>query len=221
VKKLLAGCLVVLVLGVIVAVVGGYFLYRAASPMLQNAKNYLEGMAEITELDEQVTNKSAYTAPASGELTEAQVDRFVQVQDGIRAALGQRFDEIEAKYEHLKGTGGSPAQPSIGDLIGALSDLGNLFVQAKRYQVDALNKQGFSPAEYSWVRDRVFQAAGMEVTSKIDLKQLEDAVRDGTGLEDFKAPRVPTLEVPEKNRALVKPHLDKADQWLPLVFFGL
>ena len=46
VKKLLAGCLVVLVLGVIVAVVGGYFLYRAASPMLQNARNYLEGMAE-------------------------------------------------------------------------------------------------------------------------------------------------------------------------------
>jgi hypothetical protein len=67
----------------------------------------------------------------------------------------------------------------------------------------------------------VFQAAGMEVTPKIDLTQLEDAVREGTGLEDFKAPRVPTLEVPEKNRTLVKPHLGKADQWLPLVFFGL
>jgi hypothetical protein len=61
----------------------------------------------------------------------------------------------------------------------------------------------------------------MEVTSKIDLKQLEDAVRDGTGLEDLKAPSVSTFEVPEKNRELVKPYLAKAEQWLPLMFFGL
>jgi hypothetical protein len=106
-------------------------------------------------------------------------------------------------------------------LLSAVSDLGNVFVQAKRYQVDALNREGFSQAEYSWVRDRVFQAAGIEVTSKIDFRKLEDVVREGTGLDDFKTPRVPTLQVPERNRALVKPHLDKADQWLPLMFFGL
>jgi hypothetical protein len=221
VKKLVVGCLVVLVLGMVVAIAGSYFLYRAASPMLQNARNYLQGMAELSELDEQITNKSPHAAPASGELTEAQVDRFVRVQDSVHAALGQRFDEIEAKYQHLKGSADNPTLPSISDALGALSDLGNLFVQARRYQIDALNKEGFSQAEYSWVRDRVFQAAGMEVTSKIDLKQLEDAVRDGTGLEDLKAPSVSTFEVPEKNRELVKPYLAKAEQWLPLMFFGL
>ena len=220
-KKLLVGCLIILVLGVIVAVAGSYFLYRAASPMLQNAKNYLQGMAELGELDEQITNKSPYAAPANGELTPAQVDRFVRLQDSVRAALGLRFDEIEAKYKHLKGTADNRTPPSISDMLSALSDLGNLFVQARRYQIDALNKEGFSQAEYSWVRDRVFQAAGMEVTSKIDLKELEKAVRDNTGVEDIKAPELPKLEVPERNRELVKPHLSKANQWLPLVFFGL
>jgi hypothetical protein len=221
VKKLVVGCLVVLVLAVILGGVASYFLYRAASPMFQNARNYLEGMADISELDNQIANKSAFTAPANGELTEDQVTRFVRVQDGIRAALGRRFEEIEAKYKHLKGTGETPAQPSLSDLISAVSDLGNLFVQAKRNQVEALNREGFAPAEYSWVRDRVFQAAGIEATSKIDFRKLEDMVRDGTGITDLEVPRVPMLQVPDRNRALVKPHLDKVDQWLPLMFFGL
>jgi hypothetical protein len=88
VKKLVVGCLVVFVLGAIAAVAASYFLYRAASPMIQNARNYLEGMADLTELDEQITNKAAFAAPASGELSETQVGRFVRVQDSIRAALG-------------------------------------------------------------------------------------------------------------------------------------
>ena len=35
-------------------------------------------------------------------------------------------------------------------------------MQARRYQVDALNQEQFSQAEYCWVRDRIFQAAGMK-----------------------------------------------------------
>lgn len=220
-KKLLVGCLIVLALGVIVAIAGGYFLYRAASPVLQNAKSYLQGMSELSELDDQITNQSAHIPPANRELSQAQVERFVRVQDSVRAALGQRFTEIEAKYQHLKANADDRKPPSISDALSALTDLGNLFVQARRYQIDALNKEGFSQAEYSWVRDQVFQAAGMEVTSAIDLKQLETAVRDNTGLQDLKAPELPTLDVPEKNRELVKPYLNKADQWIPLVFFGL
>ena len=47
------------------------------------------------------------------------------------------------------------------------------------------------------------------------------AVREGTGMEDFSAPRVPTRDVPEKNRELVKPYLKQMDEWIPLAFFGL
>ena len=42
-----------------------------------------------------------------------------------------------------------------------------------------------------------------------------------TGIDDIKAPTIPTMSVPEKNRALIKPYLDRMDQWIPLAFFGL
>ena len=105
--------------------------------------------------------------------------------------------------------------------MSALRDLANVFVEARRYQVDALNKEGFSQQEYSWVRQQVFEAAGMEVANMVDLTQLERAVRDGTGVDDFSAPKMPQPDVPAKNRELVKPYMKQFDEWLPLAFFGL
>ena len=105
--------------------------------------------------------------------------------------------------------------------MNSLREIGGIFVDARRYQVEALNKEQFSQAEYSWVRDRVFQAAGVEAVSRVDLKSLAEAAKQNTGLTDLQAPELPKVEVPEKNRALVKPHLSRMDEWIPLAFFGL
>jgi hypothetical protein len=61
----------------------------------------------------------------------------------------------------------------------------------------------------------------MEVTAMVDLQKIEETVREGTGIENIGAPKVPSPNVPEKNRAVVKPYLAKMDEWLPLAFFGL
>lgn len=220
-KKLLIGCLVILVLGGVLLAVGGYFLYRAASPVIQNARNYLQGMAELGELEKQISNKAAHMAPANGELTEAQMQRFVRVQDSVRAALGQRMTEIEEKYKGLKANAEGNRQLSVREMLNALSDIASVFVQARRYQVSALNQEGFSQAEYSWVRNQVFQAAGVEVANTVDLEKLEEAVRQGTGVDSIRAPEMPKIDVPEQNRALVKPYLDRMGDWIPLAFFGL
>ena len=220
-KKLLIGCLILLVLGGMVAAVGSYFLYRAASGVVENARNYFEGLSELRELDDRVVNRSPHVPPANGELTEDQVQRFVRVQDSVRAALGDRVEEIEQKYKHLKVNSESNRQPSVTEMMSALRDLASLFVEARRFQVNALNQERFSQNEYSWVRDQIFQAAGVHVASKIDLRKLAESVRENTGIEDIRAPELPESKVPEKNRELVKPHLDKMDQWIPLVFFGL
>jgi hypothetical protein len=108
-------------------------------------------------------------------------------------------------------------------VLSALSDLIGLFADARGFQVDALNAERFSQSEYTWVRTRVYAAAGMQVTSAFDFRKLEElakAAQDQTGVT---VPDVdlPSIEVPAKNRELVKPHLDKMDQWLPLAFFGL
>jgi hypothetical protein len=220
-KKFAAGCLLIVVLAVALLAGGAYYAYRAARPMLDDARAYLSRMTELGEIAKQIENTAPHTPPANGELTEEQVQRFVRVQDSVRAALGQRFGEIEAKYRHLKDSADGSVPPSITEMLGAVGDIANIFVEARRYQVTALNQERFSQAEYSWVRDRVFQAAGVEITRSVDFKKLEEAVRNGTGIEDIRAPDIPMPRVPEKNRVLVKPHLTKMDDWLPLAFFGL
>jgi hypothetical protein len=220
-KKLLVGCLVILVLAAVVLGVGSYFLYRAATPLIEDARSYMEGLSKLSEIERDIDNTADYDPPASGELTESQVQRFVRVQQHVRTQLGARFNEIEQKYEHLKNSSDSGTPAAFTDVIGALRDITNVYVDARRYQVDALNKEGFSQDEYSWVRDRMFQAAGMEVGSRVDLSKIEDAIRSGTGIEGIRADRLPKPDVPQRNRELVKPYVERMDEWLPLVFFGL
>jgi hypothetical protein len=220
-KKLLAGCLVIVALGVVAVAVGSYWLYRAATPYIEDARSYFRGMSELGELDRKIANTSTFHPPASGELTESQVQRFARVQEHVRNALGQRMRAFEEKYQHLKSDRDGQPQPSLGELMSGLRDLAGVFVDARRYQVDALNNERFSQEEYSWVRARVFEAAGIEAASAIDLSKLQQAVRDGTGVEDFRAPELPEVKVPQKNRALVQPYVSQMDEWLPLVFFGL
>ena len=218
-KKLVVGCLVIVALGAIAVVAGSYYLYRAATPYIENARSYLQGLSELDAIQKNIKNTTPYRAPETGELTEPQLQRFARVQDHVRASLGQRMKEFEEKYQHLKS--GNNAQPSITELITGLRDLAGVFLDARRYQVDALNQEGFSQQEYSWVRARVFEAAGIEAAHMIDLSELERAVRDGAGVTDFKAPEMPKMDVPEKNRELVKPYLKQMDEWIPLAFFGL
>jgi hypothetical protein len=219
-KKLLFGCLFIIVLGAIVAGVGSYLLYRAASPLIDDARSYLDGMSQLDEIERQITNKGDYSGPASGELTETQVRRFARVQQHVRGSLGKRMDEIEAKYEYLRSSGDTKSPP-ITELLSSLRDIAGVYLDARRYQVEALNKEGFSQDEYSWVRDRVFAAAGMEIGSRIDLESLQDAVRNGTGLESIGTDQLPKVNVPPRNRELVKPYVAQMDEWLPLMFFGL
>jgi hypothetical protein len=218
VKKILAGCLVILVLGGVMLAVGAYFVYRAASPMVESARTMFDGLSQVAELEKDIRNRSSYTAPGSGELQKEQVDRFARVQDSMRKSMGQRFDEIEAKYEYLKN---SSAQPSFTELMGSLREMAGLIVDARRAQVNALNQENFSSDEYSWVKTRVYQAAGIELTNSIDFEKIAEAAREGTGLDGIRVPDQPIASVPEKNRELVKPHMDRMDEWMPLAFFGL
>jgi hypothetical protein len=221
VKKLLIGCLVILVLGGVLFTVGAYYLYRAASPVIENARDVLGGFSQLGELEKDVQNRTPFAAPENGELVEEQVDRFVRVQEHVRTAMGQRFDEIEAKYEYLKANADSSKQPSFADLMGSLRDMAGIIVDARRFQVAALNQENFSSGEYAWVKSRVYQAAGVELSGAIDFQKMAEAARQGTGIDSIRVPDMPKTSVPAKNRELVKPHVKRMDEWLPLAFFGL
>ncbi len=214
-KKFLFGCLGLLVVLGIAGAIGGYhFVYKPA-------RGYLAGFAQLREiprLEENLVNKAAFAAPADGLLAPEGVGRFLAAQDAMHARLGQRMEALRAKYRTFEGLG-SGAQPSIPEMVAAVKDLSALILEAKQAQVEALNGQGFSVAEYEWTRARVYEAAGVPI--------------DGTFerlMRDVAAGRVPDLEgsgeafenlAPPANRSLVAPHGAKLLERAPLAFFGL
>jgi len=223
VKKLLAGCLVAAVLGVIALAVAGFFAWRMAQPYVENAGEYMAGfrrLGELSDLDRQVDNTAAYTPAATGELSDAQVQQFVRVQEHVRGALGARFSEIQAKYRQLDGGSDSGARTlSFAEAASALTELSSLVVDARRAQVEALNAEGFSQGEYDWVRTRVYQAAGLEV-SGFSLDDIQRLARQGAA-QGVELPEVALPEIPVRNRELVRPHIPRLKEWVPLAFFGL
>jgi hypothetical protein len=219
VKTFLAWMLAIAFAGLVVLAGGGYFAYRAARPAIESAREYVSGFGrDLDDLDKKVANQQPFTPPGAGELTKDQVERFVRVQNGMRSALGQRFGDIESKYRHLKMNADGPQVPSVSDFLGAMSDLSGILTDARRAQVDALNQEKFSSAEYDWVRKQFYQAAGVNTVHRPlnDLQKMINSVSDGTLVTEKSLPTAPAA-----NRDLVKPHQRHIDDWLPLLFFGL
>ncbi len=213
-KKFAIGCAVALVLVLVVGGVLGYvFIWRPARVYIAS----FQQLAQIPEIERQVVNKAPFTAPSGNELTEGMVTRFVAVQEQMQQSLGPTFAELKTKYDQLDRLQKvEHRQPTFPEAMGALKDLTTIFVAAKRAQVEALNKAGFSLEEYSWIRGRVYSAAGIPM-SEMDLTQLAEAAKKGQ-MEMRTAENEP---VPEQNRQLVQPYVKKLQEWAPLVFFGL
>lgn len=214
-KKLLLGCAVVAVLLVVVGGTAGYFfVYRPAKQYMASFSQ----LQEVPKLNAGIRNKSAFTAPANGELTPDRVDRFMKAQEAVRTKMGARLEELDAKYKTLDRERGEGEPPHVADVMEALKDLGGLIVDAKRAQVAALNEQGFSQAEYEWTRAAMYQAVGIELQ-----EGLEQAIRNATGDRDTMSDAIDRVvpDVPEANRKLVEPFKDKLAENMTLAFFGL
>lgn len=216
-KKVVFGCLGVAVLFAIAAAVAGYyFVYKPTKAFVQQTAR----LAEIPKLEANVENRATFTAPASGELTQAQLDRFLRVQESIMTQLGVRAKELDAKFKALGDRGAGAPKPGISEVFAALKDLANVVVDAKKMQVSALNQQKFSLGEYDWTRTQVFRAAGIPLQL-----ELANAIRDvADGKKDIKVESggpERTDTVPAKNRELVAPHVEKLKTYTGIAFFGL
>jgi hypothetical protein len=221
-KKVLAGCLIVLVVAIIGFSVAGYYAYRWAQPMIQSTGDYLERAREMARLGDRVQNRSSYPAPENGELTASQVERFVAVQGRVRDELGARWKDIETKAAEIQDkTRNNQRELTFAEFTSVFSDLAGIYTEARRAQVDALNVHKFSDAEYSWVRNRVYEAAGMEVASGIDLSRIQELARQTAEQSNVTLPDVPKPNVPDANIQLVRPHLAKLKESFPLALLGL
>jgi hypothetical protein len=218
-KKLAIGCGIVAVVLLIGAAVATYFVVNKVRSTVAE----FASLGEIPEIERRVSNRAAFTPPEGGELTEAQVARYVQVQQQVRSVLGARFDEFRTKYAELsqrmdRNEGTALDAPAV---INAYRDLARTFVDAKKAQVDALNAAGFSLDEYRWVRGQTYTAIGMPVMD-FDIGKVIENVKSGN-----------TDEIggtvggsvgpsgPEANKAVVEPHKKLLEDNAALTFFGL
>lgn len=209
------GCLVLLV-----AVGGGAAFYYFVVRPSQQAFAKVE---ELSRLEDAVEDRSPYTPPADRRLTAEQVERFIAVHQAIRTDLGPRWEEIERRYSDVDGGEAGGGEPSFREVLGFWRDLGGIASDAKRRQVAALNEQGFSLAEYEWVREQVYAALGMEQLA-VGIDEIVDSVKDGGlgGLGDLEEQQRRVEEaVPPENRELVEPYREQLQEWAPLAILGL
>jgi len=223
-KKLLAGCLVIAVLGGVAVGMALFFGYRAMSPVISNASAMLQRVRDLAAASDRMENKSRYTPPADGALTEAQVKRFLAVHERTRKTLGPRWDELSAQADQLGQRAKQDARElTFTEVTSILSAAGGLIVDAQRAHVDAMNAEQFSTSEYNWVKLRAYEAAGLEAVQGVDWSSIGEAIKQGAsrvGVRQPELPDVPMPQIPERNRELVKPHYDELKAWLPLTVFG-
>jgi hypothetical protein len=172
-KKLALGCGIVLLLMGIAGAGLAYYVYRQVSDTVRQ----FAAFAEVPELERGIRNRAPFTPPATGELTEQQLERLVQVQSRVRDRLGSRFAEFETKYKTLldKQRANALDLPAI---VAAYRDLASAWMDAKRQQIEALNEASFSLEEYRWVRDRAYRAIGQPFV-EIDVTRIIDDITQG------------------------------------------
>ena len=221
-KKILAGCLIVLVIAMIGFGVAAYYAYRAMRPVIDNAATYMDKAREVTRLGEEIKNKTPFEPPKSGELTATQVERFVAVQTRVRADLDDRWAEIERQAAELKARADANSKDwTLNQFTDVFSNIANIYVEGRKSQVNALNVQKFSEDEYEWVRKRVYEAAGVELAGGMDLSKIEGLAREKAGEQGITIDRMDLPEVPQANIKLVKPHAAKIKEWIPMAVLGL
>jgi hypothetical protein len=221
-KKIAVGCLIVFLIGIVAFGVAGFWAYRAARPMIESAGGYITRARELASISDRINNKSAYVPPTTGELTQSQVDRFLAVQNRVRGQLGSRWSELQTHAQEVqKRLDNHSGDLSFTEFTSIFSEFANIYTDARRAQVEALNIQKFSESEYSWVRQRVYEAAGVSLTGGIDMKEIEKMARQGTGSNSVRVPDIPMPKVPATNLALIKPHMGQIKETMALAFLGL
>jgi len=215
VKKVLIGCAILALVLVVGGSVGSYVVYHKISSAV---KGFAE-LGSVPTLDRYVRNRAPYAPPPSGELSQPQLQRFLRVQQTVRARLGERGAEFERKYRAFLDKKEATAV-DLPQLVSAYSDLATGYVDGKRAQVEALNDAGFSLDEYRWVRLRAYGALGMPMMD-LDVARMIDDVKSG------RTPAQPNRVLPlgpigpPATQKLVAPHRKVLENYAALAFFGL
>lgn len=205
---------------VVLAVVGlagvGVYInkYSPYAPYLQGTRN----AAFVQRLETMIRNRSEFVPPASGEVSDEQLKRFVTVEEHVEAFIGTRSRAFRDACERLQRAASERGSLTVQVGSKEVGAIGSVFFQAKQAQVDALNAASFSKDEFEWVRRELYTSA------EIDLPQLDLA-----GLTKFDTLQ-DRIDIKQRRRAApasaatrrqVERLVPSLERWRALAFFGL
>ncbi len=211
-KKILTGCLVVVLVGVLVLGAAWWFLLRpmwsAGSDMVSGAKDW----ATTLDLGKDITNDAPYTAPADGRLTPAQVQALVQVQSVVVREMGADISALAERARAAQAARASDQPPSLQDMAIAARELSTLVTRLRAAQAAGVNEAGLSRQEYAFVRKQALAALPLLV----DVRTLE-GVPGVPGLPGLPLgePADPAAQAAAQHNAeLLRPHLPLLEKTL-------
>lgn len=159
--KVLGGCLIVLTFLVVGGGAVGYFMFvKPYTEMAGTAVRYVE---EYEQLDAAIENRDPYRPAPNQSLDPEALQRMLAVHDRMRAAMAGRLETLEERYQQIEREREPGADPSLREMMTAYRDLGELYMEAKRAQVDALNAEQLSLEEYYWIRNQTYLALGRNI----------------------------------------------------------
>ena len=220
-RKLWLGCgIAALVACVALGLLLYFGVYRPASTVMGD----LDQAAQLQSMNQGVMNRESFVLPVDGTVTPDQLARFSRVQTGIRAGLGTDYPLLEERAQKLKGLTATKdgeleaRRLGVRDAITAFGGLGPVLRRAKEIQVNALNVERFSVAEYRWVREHFYRSLGFTRTNVY----FEDFAAELKAQKPLEVPSEDGLpEEPDRNKDLAAAYSDSVRSWFPLLVFGL
>jgi hypothetical protein len=217
-KKLAIGCGIVALLGIIGGAIATYYVVHKVTSTVAD----FAALGSIPDIEKQVQDTSVYSPPESGEFSDTQLTGLLAVQGAVRQKLGARFHDLDGKYrtlsESLKHRDATVIDaPAI---LAAYRDLARTYLDAKRWQVEALNAQHLSLAQYRWIRKQAYAAVGLPVMD-FDMGAVIDDLKAGRTPAQQKVDMVVGPTGPEGNLKKVEPHRKALEDNAALAFLGL
>ncbi|PZO10189.1 MAG: hypothetical protein DCF27_03895 [Lysobacteraceae bacterium] len=208
-KKILTGCLVVVLVMVLGLGLAWWFVLRpmwtAGGDMVSGAKDW----ATTLDLGKDITNDAPFAPPADGRLTQAQVDALVQVQAVVVRDMGADLSALAERARTLQAARTSNQPPSLPELAAAAREISGLVSRLRAAQSAGVNEAGLSRQEYAFVRKQALLALPLlvDVPAPAGLPSLPGLPLGG--------PTTPAaLAAAQYNAELLRPHLPLLQQTL-------
>ncbi|GAB2494811.1 hypothetical protein [Arenimonas alkanexedens] len=149
-KKILTGCLVVVLVLVVGLGLAWWFVLR---PMWQAGVEGATAWVSAVDLGDDIVNRAPFEAPDDGRMSQAQVDDFVKVQSVVARELGPDLAVLAQRTQAAAEERSSgAAETSLADVGTAYRELSGLLSRLRAAQAKGVNEVGMSRDEYAWVR---------------------------------------------------------------------